>query len=215
MPGSVRTPPSRRPGTEAACPLADGQARGAGDWGRGGRVRGGGAEVASGGRRRRRQQHSAGPARRGARSYTAAARGAPAASQPALELAADWPPPAGPGASQPPPPSPRRLSIGCGSTPAPPRLLASLGCCGRGRRCLEGAVPQGGGASSGLLGSRGWRKLGLGTAAPEARLSWSLCSTIREATALRSLRSAKKSSPHSPQLEKSLSTTKTQHSQNK
>lgn len=116
-------------------------------------------EVASGGRRRRRRQHSADPARRGARSYTAAARGAPAASQPALELASDWPPPAGPGASQPPPPSPRRLLIGCGSTPAPPRLLASPECCERGRRGLEGAAPQGGGASSGLLGSQRWSKL--------------------------------------------------------
>ena len=53
--------------------------------------------------------------------------------------------------------------------PDPPRLPASPGSYGRGRRGLEGAVPQGGGASSRLLGSRGWRKLVSLLGAPRER----------------------------------------------
>ena len=42
---------------------------------------------------------------------------------------------------------------------------------------------------------------------------WSLCSATREATIVRGLRTAMKSGPHLPQLEKALMETKTQHSQ--
>ena len=41
---------------------------------------------------------------------------------------------------------------------------------------------------------------------------WSLCSATREATIMRGPRTAMKSGPHLPQLEKALTETKTQHS---